>query len=71
MGKQMRINKMPATLRLSKSEQERLHKKCIEINKKLIKADQLPVTESELAHTILDGGLNRLALNINNQLTID
>lgn len=44
---------MPSTLRLSEDEQEQLRKKCIEINKLLIKMGKEPIKDSELAHIIL------------------
>ena len=54
---------MPATLRLTKKEQDQLHRKCIELNKKLIKAEKMPVTESELAHIILSEGIGKTLIN--------
>ncbi|AOE88318.1 hypothetical protein THL1_6021 (plasmid) [Pseudomonas sp. TCU-HL1] len=45
---------MPATLRLTATEQELLRKKCIEINKLLIKQGRQPIKDSELAHFLLE-----------------
>lgn len=44
---------MPATLRLTNTEQELLRKKCIEINKLLVKQERKPITDSELAHFLI------------------
>jgi len=45
---------MPRTIRLSDKEQEDLRKKCIEINKILIKNGKEPIKDSELVHKMLD-----------------
>ena len=45
---------MPATLRLTTAEQEALRKKCIDINKLLIKQGRQPIKDSELAHFLLE-----------------
>lgn len=48
------MKQMPKTLRLSDKEQEDLRKKCIEINKLLVKEGLQPLKDSELAHKILE-----------------
>jgi hypothetical protein len=63
LEQQMGVMIMPATLRLSTEEQELLRQKCIKLNKKLIMADQRPVTESELAHIIIKDGVKCLDLD--------
>lgn len=55
--------KMPATLRLSKDEQKLLAKKCIQINKLLIGMEKKPITESELAHIVLESGINQIEVD--------
>lgn len=50
----MSDSKMPATIRLSNSEQEEIRQKCIEINKLLVKRGMPPMRGSELVHKILE-----------------
>ena len=45
---------MATNVRLSDKEQEAIRKKCIEINKLLIKNNREPLKDSELVHKILD-----------------
>lgn len=45
---------MATNVRLSDKEQEAIRKKCIEINKLLIKNNKEPLKDSELVHKILD-----------------
>ncbi len=51
---------MPASIRLTKTEQQQLHRKCIELNKQLMAKDKLPIRESELVHTILEHAIKKL-----------
>ena len=66
-----RENVMPATLRLNKEEQRKLHKKSIEINRLLMSADMMPIKESELAHALLGIALDKVKLNRKNEIIID
>lgn len=45
---------MPTTVRLTDEEQEKIRKKCIDINKLLISKEKTPMRESELVHLILE-----------------
>jgi hypothetical protein len=61
---------MPMTLRLNDKEQERLRKRCIELNKRLIMADQIPISDSDLAHFILGEAIGRVETNKNHKLIL-
>jgi len=50
----MRDKKMATNVRLSDKEQEEIRKKCIEINKLLIKNNREPLKDSEMVHKILE-----------------
>lgn len=50
----MRDKVMATNVRLSDNEQEAIRKKCIEINKLLIKNNREPLKDSELVHKLLD-----------------
>jgi hypothetical protein len=62
---------MPATLRLSNSEQEAIRQKCIEINKLLIKRGSQPVRDSELAHFVIDRAIEFVQVNLQGELEIE
>ena len=62
---------MPATLRLTTKEQEQLRKKCIEINKLLIKNGNEPLKDSELAHKILEKSIAYVSVNDKGEFIID
>lgn len=62
---------MPATLRLTTAEQEALRKKCIEINKLLIKQGRQPIKDSELAHFLLDKSVAYVIVGESGDLTLD
>lgn len=62
---------MPATLRLTNSEQEALRQKCIEINKVLIKKGRQPLRDSELAHYILDKGTSLVNVGVEGDLVFE
>lgn len=59
----MSFEKMAATLRLTKIEQELLRQKAIEINKLLIKKGRQPVRDSELAHKIIAEAIPKLEVS--------
>jgi len=48
------MDDMAVTVRLNDSEQERLRRKAIELNKVLINRGLEPIKDSELVHRILD-----------------
>jgi hypothetical protein len=62
---------MITNLRLSKAEQEALRAKSIQLNKKLINNDKMPLTESDLAHIILKKGISKAMLNSEHVLVWD
>jgi len=62
---------MPASLRLTTEEQEQLRKKCIEINKLLIKDGREPIKDSELAHKILEKSISYVRLGVSGEILID
>lgn len=62
---------MPASLRLTTEEQEMLRKKCIEINKLLIKHGREPIKDSELAHKILEKSITYVKVGVSGDVIID
>lgn len=62
---------MPATLRLTNAEQELLRKKCIEINKLLIKQGRQPIRDSELAHFLLEKSVGYVEISESGELKLD
>lgn len=50
-------------VRLTKSEQEMLRRKSIEINKKLIEKGMQPLRDSQIVHKILDIGLKEIEVS--------
>lgn len=62
---------MPATLRLTAAEQEALRKKCIEINKLLIKQGRQPIKDSELAHFLLEKSVGYVEVGESGDLILD
>jgi len=63
--------KLPSTLRLKPQEQDLLRAKSIEINKVLITNDHAPLTESELAHMVLEMTLKRVKADKDGTVFID
>lgn len=62
---------MPATLRLSNTEQEALRQKCIEINKLLVRQGRMPIKDSELAHFILEKATPCAKVSASDDLTLE
>lgn len=62
---------MPATLRLTNAEQELLRKKCIEINKLLIKQGRQPIRDSELAHFLLEKSVSYVEISESGELKLE
>jgi hypothetical protein len=62
---------MPATLRLSNTEQEVLRQKCIEINKLLVKQGRMPIKDSELAHFILESATPCAKVSASGELMLE
>jgi len=62
---------MPASLRLTTEEQEMLRKKCIEINKLLIKHGREPIKDSELAHKILEKSISYMRVGVSGEIILD
>lgn len=62
---------MPATLRLTNAEQEVLRRKCIEINKLLIKQGRQPIRDSELAHFLLEKSVGYVEISESGELKLE
>lgn len=62
---------MVTAVRLTADEQDELRKKCIEINKLLIKANKMPVKESELIHIILGKTITCVKVGQSGDVIID
>lgn len=62
---------MPATLRLSASEQEALRQKCIDINKLRIKKGRQPLKDSELAHFVIERAVPFVHVNADGELLLE
>lgn len=62
---------MPETLRLTNAEQELLRKKCIEINKLLIKQGRQPIRDSELAHFLLEKSVSYVEISESGELKLE
>lgn len=62
---------MVTAVRLTDEEQDALRKKCIEINKLLIKNNKMPVRESELIHEILAKTIAYVDVTIKGEITIN
>lgn len=63
-------NKMPTSIRLTKDEQKLIHEKTIEVNKKLMAMNQMPMQESELVHAVLELALRNTAVSSDAEITI-
>ena len=61
---------VPKTLRLSDKEQDSVRKKCIEINKLLIKEGKEPFKDSELIHEILRISMPYVRVNARGEIQI-
>ena len=61
---------MPTNIRLTKSEQEALGKKCIEINKLLGKMGNRPVKDSQLVHAIFAQVIEKVEVSNSGQITV-
>lgn len=62
---------MVTAVRLTTEEQEDLRKKCIEINKLLIKSNNMPIRESELVHKILEKTISYVDVTTKGEITIN
>ena len=62
---------MVTAVRLTTEEQEELRKKCIEINKLLIKNNNMPIRESELVHKILEKTIGYVDVTSKGEIIID
>lgn len=62
---------VPSTLRLKPKEQDLLRAKSIEINKMLITNDHAPMTESELAHMLLELTLKHVKADKDGRIFVD
>lgn len=62
---------MIQSLRFNNIEQEAIHSKWLEINKKLINSNKAPIQESEFVHLILAKALKDLKIEENGEVTIE
>jgi hypothetical protein len=62
---------MVTAVRLTNNEQEALRKKCIEINKLLIKNNRMPMKESELIHEILEKSITYIQVDNKGEIYIE
>mgnify|MGYP003141394557 CR=1 FL=1 len=62
---------MVTAVRLTPKEQDDLRKKCIEINKILIKENRMPLKESELVHKILEKSITYVRVGASGDLILD
>lgn len=62
---------MVTAVRLTPKEQEDLRKKCIEINKLLIKENKMPLKESELVHKILEKSIAYVKVGVSGEVILD
>jgi len=62
---------MAGNLRLNKIEEENLRKRCVEINKILVKNEKMPLRESELAHFLLESTLKHVKADKQGNIFID
>jgi len=61
---------MVQSVRLNDTEQEKLRKKAVELNKALIQKGQQPVRDSELVHILIEEGIELIEINNSGKLTI-
>ncbi len=61
---------MPTSIRLTKEEQKLIHEKTIEINKKLMGQNQMPLKESELIHEVLTLALKAVSVNASSEIEL-
>lgn len=61
---------MVQSVRLNESEQEKLRKKAVEINKVLIQKGQQPVRDSELVHILIEQGIDLIEVNNSGDVVI-
>lgn len=61
---------MPTSIRLTKDEQKLIHEKTIEINKKLMGQNQMPLQESELVHEVLKLALKAASVNASSEIEL-
>lgn len=63
-------HEMVQSVRLNDSEQEKLRKKAVELNKALIQKGQQPVRDSELVHILIEEGIDLIEISNSGKLTI-
>lgn len=61
---------MVQSVRLNDSEQEKLRKKAVELNKVLIQKGQQPVRDSELVHILIEQGIELIEVNNSGEVII-
>lgn len=63
-------NQMATSLRIKDGEQEKIRKKCIEINKILVRHEKAPLKDSELVHILLDLALDNCEISKNGEIIL-
>lgn len=61
---------MAKTVRLSEIEQEKIRKKAVEVNKKLVEQMRQPLKDSELLHVIIEQAIDRLEVTKSGNIII-
>lgn len=61
---------MAKTVRLSEIEQEKIRKKAVEVNKKLVEQMRQPLKDSELIHVIIEQAIDRLEVTKSGNIII-
>lgn len=62
---------MPASIRLSPQEQELIRKKCVDINKLLVRAGKEPIKDSELVHKIIEKTVSYVHVTTSGEIYIE
>lgn len=65
------MSNMPSTVRLSPTEQELIRKKCVEINKLLVKNGMEPVKDSEFVHKMLEKSVPYATIGKDGEIVLD
>lgn len=61
---------MPSSIRLTKEEQKLIHDKTIEVNKKLMAQEKMPLKESELVHEVLMRATKMLSVSTKGEIEL-
>lgn len=64
------FKEMVQSVRLNDSEQEKLRKKAVELNKTLIQKGQQPIRDSELVHILIEQGIQLIEVSNSGEVII-